>query len=65
MDDLEYRITKLANIAMDLLNKYKDSEESLAYEFSGYPEIDVREIMDMYTNKRNEIYKLAGWIRYD
>ena len=65
MGETDYRITKLANIAMELLIKYKDITVYMAHEFSEQPEIDIRETMDMFADKRNEIYKLAGWVRHD
>ena len=65
MKDLNYERTKLANIALEFLIKYKDVSVSLAKESSEQPEIDIREIMDMYGDRRNEIYKLAGWLYHD
>ena len=61
MKKTEYRIIKLANIAMLYLTKYKDLRVSMAHEFSEQPEIDVREIMEKFVDVRKEIYKLAGW----
>lgn len=59
---INYPTTKLANIALELLEKYKSSEESLIAEFEGdYEPVELAKLKKECEEYRKEIRKLAGW----
>ena len=65
MDEKEYAITKLANIALQLLNKYCVVEEMVIKENSWFEAEELEALVRWREDQRNEIYKVAGWLYHD
>lgn len=57
-----YVTTKLANIALELLELYRGAESSLIHEFEGFDErLELEKLEEECEERRREIRKLAGW----
>ena len=61
MDEKEYAITKLANIALQLLNKYCVAEEMAIKDNSWFEAEEMAALKKWKEDNQKEIYKLAGW----
>lgn len=60
--EIDYCKTKLANIALELLEMYRASETSLICEFEGFDEVrELTKLEEECADYRKEIRKLVGW----
>ena len=65
MEQKDYKLVKLANIALQLLGDCVNAHEWNIRDTSTFPEADLESLDNWYVEKKKEIYKLVGWEYHD